>query len=69
MDNLELEKGISAVNLVFENSERFYITNEFSNVVVFDKTLNKVCHIIGTFAEYAEIMTKYAEVPCEFIVE
>lgn len=69
MDNLELEKGISAVNLVFENKERFYITNKLGNVVVFDKMLNEVCHVIGTFAEYAEIMTKYAEVPCEFNIE
>jgi len=62
----KFKKEMNAVNLVFENSKRFYISNNGDEVVVIEISSNKVVHKLGTFKEYAEMMTKYAEIPCEF---
>ena len=70
----EINRDIAALNLVYQHSDinqgqtpnRFYIMNEGNSIIVWDRQENKEVHKFGTCSYYAELMTAYAELPCDF---
>lgn len=78
MDNtIKEERDIKALNMVFRDYEKFFgdkvrfyikilpIDGE-ENLVVWDTELNEICYIFGDVTYYSKLMTKYAELPCNF---
>ena len=69
--DLKFEKDVQACNLVFLNSENYYIGNIMrlgvEEVVVLNKTTDNVVYNFGSLKEYSKMITRYAELPCKFI--
>lgn len=68
---LELILDVSIKSKLNNKRNRFYIKNKkhrnmSDTVVVWDNEENKEVHIFGTVGYYAEILTTYAQLPCNF---
>lgn len=55
-------KDIAALNLVYQNEDRFYITvDESGEYVVFDTNINNSCYVFGNAGYMSELLLKYSE--------